>query len=572
MKLRTLTILWIVVAVASCPPALGTYWDVEPVYSGGFASGDVSLAVDSAGVPSISYTASGILYLAVKGQVGWSHQVIAQPGFWGGFSSHAYSNSWQPAVAYIDASSPMVNYLKYAVKVAGNWVVETVDDVGGFADYVSLAFNSSGQACIAYCQTTGTYPDLVTYVRFARRIGPNNWVKQSIAQVPFATGPAMAIEDDTYCVVFIDSDSGQLRLAQRVGDGPWQITVLDGGAASPVVWYPYMALQPNGKPAVAYFLSSGGSMLLKYARQSDSTWTSETAVTLPSGTSYHCALAVTPGGIPLIGYYDTELECLGNAWKLGGQWHKETIDAANQSGFRPCSALDALGNIDAAYFDNMNGSVKFAWAPVPISVREAKLLQDGQICQISGLVASSAGGEIGNRIYVQDQARSSGIQLYLPGEVPAVTRGMLLDIQGQMTTIDEERAVLDPFLVEMAVVGEPKALFTRTDNLGGGDLLRSIEPKSVAQRGVENGVGLNNIGLLMRSSGIVTSIGGAHFHMDDGSGQTVKVSIPDGADPPAEGSYVGVTGISSCDPDGSTLIRLLRVRDGDDVQTLDAPE
>lgn len=57
-----------------------------------------------------------------------------------------------------------------------------------------------------------------------------------------------------------------------------------------------------------------------------------------------------------------------------------------------------------------------------------------------------------------------------------------------------------------------------------------------------------------------------YFTMTDGSSGSVKVVLPTGVTSPAIGSYIGVTGISSCKKDAQSLVRrLLRVRSSSDI-------
>ncbi len=86
--------------------------------------------------------------------------------------------------------------------------------------------------------------------------------------------------------------------------------------------------------------------------------------------------------------------------------------------------------------------------------------------------------------------------------------------------------------------------------------------------------GLNNIGLLVCTTGRVTYVGATYFYIDDGSGVSdstdhaaVRVFAP-GLSLPALDDYVRVTGISSCfkaSPDSDDLCRLVRVRDQADI-------
>ena len=71
------------------------------------------------------------------------------------------------------------------------------------------------------------------------------------------------------------------------------------------------------------------------------------------------------------------------------------------------------------------------------------------------------------------------------------------------------------------------------------------------QVGVEGGVGINTIGLLVRTTGRVGTKGSGWFMIDDGSGVSVKVygTVPSGT------PYVTVTGASSCERDGFNAIQ-----------------
>ncbi len=541
----------------------GACWDVEGVYIGGFAAGDTSLALTSAGLPIISYAAENDLYVATKILGGWASEAVAPCGFFGGWSSLAINGLGLPCVAFID-SSENGNYLKYAYKSGLGWLVETVDDVGWLPDRVSLAFNSSGQACIAYCRTTADYP-FRTYITFARRTGTSLWNKQDIAEVADVTAPALIIASgDAYRVTFCDVGTGQLKSAYRVGAvSPWQTQTIDGDSDTPALGCPAVALQPNGAPAVAYFVKQGSDLVLKYAVYG-SGWASETITSMPYDGLCHCSLGVRRSGAPVIAFHDADSGSFMCARKTAAGWVREPIDAAPQTGLRPSLQLDSFGNAHVSYFDNTNYDVMYAWSSTPIP--DAKLLADGESVEILGAAASSASGELGPRIYVQDPDRTSGIQLYFTGAVPAVTRGMILDIQGTLTTVDGERAVLDPTVQEIGfpVVIAPLGLTNRA--LGGGDLGYPVWP--AGQHGVTGASGLNNIGLLVRTWGAFRYVDTSTFTLDDGSGMSVKCVVPAGVTLNPAWRYVCVTGISSCEFSGADLVRLLRVRGEGDVVVL----
>ena len=85
------------------------------------------------------------------------------------------------------------------------------------------------------------------------------------------------------------------------------------------------------------------------------------------------------------------------------------------------------------------------------------------------------------------------------------------------------------------------------------------------QRGITGAYGLNNVGLLIKTWGEVTSVGANEFTIDDGSDVDVKCIVPAGVTLPNPGDLVFVTGISSCERVGDDLHRLLRIRNQDDI-------
>jgi hypothetical protein len=94
------------------------------------------------------------------------------------------------------------------------------------------------------------------------------------------------------------------------------------------------------------------------------------------------------------------------------------------------------------------------------------------------------------------------------------------------------------------------------------------------QQGITGGFGLNNIGLLVRTWGKVTLAGRGWFYLDDGSGVNsgcgvigIHVDAPS-MSLPTKGSYVAVTGISSCDLYLGNVVNTLRPRSQDDISVI----
>ncbi|MGC8861248.1 MAG: hypothetical protein ACP5R5_00575, partial [Armatimonadota bacterium] len=221
------------------------------------------------------------------------------------------------------------------------------------------------------------------------------------------------------------------------------------GPVQSAVPRPAITIQPNGRPALAYFLSSSSSSELKMASYDGNSWSTQTVAIGDALTLGHCSICVTGSGMPLICYQDPATSSLKNAWKAGSTWLTEFVDPAPYNGTCPSMKLDGLGNVEVAYFDTWSYNVKFAWAIAPRTISDAKSLPDGQLVQISGIVASTDSGDFDRLLYAQDADRVSGIRLQFSGQAPDITRGDILDVQGVLTTVGGERAIQDPLVAAL---------------------------------------------------------------------------------------------------------------------------
>ena len=190
------------------------------------------------------------------------------------------------------------------------------------------------------------------------------------------------------------------------------------------------------------------------------------------------------------------------------------------------------------------------------------MLSDGQVVEIHDVVVT---GAFDSLFYVESLDRSAGIQVRKADH--GVSTEAKVSIVGILATdADSGERYISASSVQQIGTGSIKPLAMTNLALGGEDWMWNPS-NGAGQRGVTGGIGLNNIGLLVRTTGRVTDAGLGWFVIDDGSAVNVKCAVPSGVGIPEVGSHAVVTGISSCERVGDEIRRLLRVRSADDIVT-----
>jgi len=173
----------------------------------------------------------------------------------------------------------------------------------------------------------------------------------------------------------------------------------------------------------------------------------------------------------------------------------------------------------------------------------------------------------GHEFYIEEQGRFSGIRVI--SDYPVEERDIVTVVGDLVTDPATGERSVQARADGVQVVGyqiEPiRPLAMPNYTVGGGAYNQYTG-------GVTDGYGLRNIGLLITTWGKVTrSQPGESFfyiddgyHLNDGSGYIgIKVLSRNYAKPP-ENSFVTVTGISSCEKQGSRVNRVIKIRgDGD---------
>ncbi|MHB9035725.1 MAG: hypothetical protein ACYC64_03600 [Armatimonadota bacterium] len=209
----------------------------------------------------------------------------------------------------------------------------------------------------------------------------------------------------------------------------------------------------------------------------------------------------------------------------------------------------------------------FAPAATEMSLSATKQQADGtHVAFNGGVVTFSLYVESANLsiLYVESEDRSSGIRVRYTGQGPAV--GAKVNVTGFIRTdTGIAERYIEAYAVNAVGVGDIKPLLMNNKAAGGGD----FGTPPAGQPGMTNGVGLNNIGLLVRVYGqvseIVSSTGQPYYQLDDGSGVYLWVLPIYGT--MFSGSYVAATGVMSSVVEEGTVRPLLLVYDtATDVQ------
>lgn len=165
-----------------------------------------------------------------------------------------------------------------------------------------------------------------------------------------------------------------------------------------------------------------------------------------------------------------------------------------------------------AYYRDHFPVRQFTDPPEPVACGVVKQLAAGSKTAIGSKVVSAVFAPEGC-IYVQDQDRSGGIRVSTGasglsvGDVVNVT-GTLVDrvLSGRVA----ERQVVADSVVKVSAGQAPRPLGTNCAAVGGA--------AAGAVPGVNAGLGLNNIGLLVKVTGRVTYAAGSYIFVDDGTG------------------------------------------------------
>lgn len=246
-----------------------------------------------------------------------------------------------------------------------------------------------------------------------------------------------------------------------------------------------------------------------------------------SGISrYECAIGTTSGGTNVRGWTNvgtaTSATFVGLSLFVGTKYYI-SVRAVNGSGLAS-SPMTSSG---------------VTVARAVASMAEAKGFTDGEVI---ALPVASVSAKFTGFFYVQDLDRTSGMRVE---STVSVEPNQQVLVYGVLATSNGERRLTDC----RVVTGDPgqavKPLGVKTGSAGG-QTLNAYTP------GVQGGVGLYNVGLLVRTVGRVTAVTSDGFYVDDGcklsdGSGNLGLKVWTGTSGSATvNAWVKVTGIVSC--------------------------
>lgn len=280
----------------------------------------VGLLASPAAQPQVAYSANNQLPGAQSGPqapTAWTIHVVDGPGFFQNMTDRGlrYRSDGVPCVAY---GGDHLYYSCYSFTTS-QWVTEVVDSSRGVGEYASLAFNNSGYPFIAY----------------------------------------------------YDAYHGWLKVAYRIGVGPWTIQVVD---------VPVLASAASADPEQ---LSDPDQPIAPVQPETARPWHQGLPSSLaPSVTSYkvgvgkHTSIGIAFDNSVHISYYDEQYGRLKYAKTVDGvNWDIRVIDDYNDqgdTGLWTSLAIDSYLVVHIAY-----KSAKYDY------LRYARIAPDGKIATVT---------------------------------------------------------------------------------------------------------------------------------------------------------------------------------------------
>jgi predicted GH43/DUF377 family glycosyl hydrolase len=358
--------------------------------------GKPTIHYDAAASPKFRmwYTAEGDLtgsigYATSDDGINWTKWVqpivtLDGPDDVGEFSSLAIGADGLPVIAYYDATNGDLKFLRCgnaycsesntvstldgAVDEAGQ---PSTDDVGRFVD---LVVDPDGLPVMAYYDATNGDLKFLRCGNAGCTIGNTIVVVDGSGASGTDTGQYASLavtSDGSPRIAYYDVTDGDLRFVKcndpYCADGDDLPVTLDG-AGGDVGQYASLAVGPGGVPRIAYYDATGGDLLFIACDDTACAGGNDLPATLDGDAidaGQHASLAIASSGLPRLAYYDATggdlkfLACDDTAC-AGGNDSPVMLDGDAIDAGRYASLKLGVGNAPLiAYYDATNGDLKY---------------------------------------------------------------------------------------------------------------------------------------------------------------------------------------------------------------------
>jgi len=346
--------------------------------------------------------------------------------------------------------------------------------------------------------------------------------------------------------------------------GNAQVLTPANGWTTATTQYVFNHLQPQCTPAV-----DGDQVTVMFYGESQ--WLSQVIPTA-AGTSYDLSFWTKGWDPTVIGPMFkvqwlkggvNQLSDWNDFQRMPNDWTKTTITgivAGNDDTIKFLLASDSPNHI---LLDDVR--VVESQTAIPVSVDEAKTSALGAYVTCTDAINAV----FTDFLYIERSDRTSGIRVKKAAHGFALSDvGKIVEVTGYTAEDPDtgERYIDATSIVDTLTTGAVSPEGMTNKSLGGGDY--GNPGAGEGQKGVANGTGLNNIGLLVRTTGNVTKVDDSTFTLNDGSGVSVTVVHPADASLPTTNDYISVTGISSCSKDSGQIQRRLLVDENADIKVV----
>ncbi len=364
-------------------------WDAD-----GTEGGEITLALDAAGNPHISYV-NGILsdpvgVIAIRYAkwtgAAWDLVTIDDDNTYG-HTGMALDHDGQAHFAYRESPWFGEGLLRYARPDGGGWTIEWPDPDTSMK-FASVAIDSQNHPHIAYWL-------MGTGLKYARWTG-TEW-EFSTPDPDCANGVCLVLDDQDRPYISYTAYNPAYNVRCAHWDGTqWHVETV--GEAE---WQPHttITLDSQQVPHVAYGPVSYTDGVW-YAKRVGAAWEPEMAV---ATNVWHPSLVIDPQGNPHLACYIADDGALGYATKSGRAWDLQIIEDDPSGDLRigrqPSLVLDDDGLLHLAYYHHHSSEpckLKYATAKLPVISCPADITGDGTVDVLDLLEVLSQWGADGS--------------------------------------------------------------------------------------------------------------------------------------------------------------------------------